>query len=330
MDEIEPSNHRYLVADIGGTNTRVAISNGRNVVLESIRRYKNADASDVVDILRRFIAEQTSPDFDACCIAAAGPNKSGRIKMSNIGWVIDPAEIRNATNIQAVELLNDLQALGYSVDSLKSDALIPVVGGSNDKQLNTVQLVVGVGTGFNAASVHFPQDNQKLVTVSESGHISLPIGNEADLRLGKFASRSPGFAAVEDVLSGRGLEKIYAWLGEQSGQRLSKSASEICATLDGETDPQAIIAAGIFARILGTIVGDLALIHLPSGGIFFAGGVIRSFAPHLTKLGFTEAFRSKGRFEDHMLSYEIFVVDDDFAALNGCAAFLGTDKQAAR
>ena len=77
-----------------------------------------------------------------------------------------------------------------------------------------------------------------------------------------------------------------------------------------------------FARLFGTIAGNLALIHLPFGGIYLSGGVARAFGPHLADLGFVEAFRSKGRFASFMDMFGITVINDDYAALAGCASHL--------
>ena len=85
MHDLDIEGRRYLVADIGGTNTRVAITHGRNVIADSIRRYKNVEVPSLENLLCLYIAEYGAFDFDGCCIAAAGPHQSGRIKTSNIG-----------------------------------------------------------------------------------------------------------------------------------------------------------------------------------------------------------------------------------------------------
>ena len=38
-----PANSLFLVADIGGTNTRVALADGRRILPTTIRRYSNAE-----------------------------------------------------------------------------------------------------------------------------------------------------------------------------------------------------------------------------------------------------------------------------------------------
>ena len=68
--------------------------------------------------------------------------------------------------------------------------------------------------------------------------------------------------------------------------------------------------------------GNLALIHLPFGGIFLVGGVARAFAPYLGRLGFETAFRDKGRFAGFMGNFPVTAVTDDFAALTGCASHM--------
>ena len=79
---------------------------------------------------------------------------------------------------------------------------------------------------------------------------------------------------------------------------------------------------GLFARLLGAECGNLALIHLPFGGVFLCGGVARAFQSHLIPMGFAEAFRDKGRFAGFMQSFQVSVIEDDFAALTGCAVYL--------
>ena len=44
--------------------------------------------------------------------------------------------------------------------------------------------------------------------------------------------------------------------------------------------------------------------------------------PYLGPMGLNAAFRDKGRFSDFLADFAVFVVEDDFAALTGCAAHL--------
>ena len=47
-----PADTYSLVADIGGTNTRVALAEGADVHLETVRRYRNADHPELAGVQR--------------------------------------------------------------------------------------------------------------------------------------------------------------------------------------------------------------------------------------------------------------------------------------
>ncbi|MEM6407970.1 MAG: glucokinase, partial [Pseudomonadota bacterium] len=107
-----------------------------------------------------------------------------------------------------------------------------------------------------------------------------------------------------------------------AGARPHCAASVLRAGFEAVHDSVAYKAAEMFVRMLGTVSGNLALIQLPFGGIYFAGGVARAFAPHFERLGFLSAFRDKGRFAGFMQKFSVHVIEDDFAALTGCANYL--------
>ena len=161
-----------------------------------------------------------------------------------------------------------------------------------------------------------------MVMPSESGHANLPIRTEAELRLMHFVETAHGFPSVEDVLSGRGLERVYAWLGQEAGDPREARSADIVAGCKSGADPRAIEAAQIFTRMLGTTAGNLALTYLPFGGVYLSGGVSQAFAPLLKEFGFDDAFRDKGRFAGFMGNFGVKVIEDDYAALTGCASHL--------
>lgn len=315
-----PKDTYALVADIGGTNTRVALADGRKLVPGTIRRYSNADYPGLETVLRQYISDEGGVDPIAACVAVAGPVRDGRASMTNLDWAIDTETLARATNAENVAILNDLQAQGHALGFLDDSNLRCLIH-APAAQDKATRLVVGVGTGFNAAPV-FETDHGRLVTPSESGHANLPIRNERELRLCQYVSNAHGFPAVEDVLSGRGLERVYAFLGQEACAPAELKAQDIMTACEDGSDPRAIEAAQVFARILGTVCGNLSLIQLPFGGVYLVGGVARAFAPFLNKFGFDDAFRDKGRFAGFMSNFSVHVVEDDYAALTGSAAHL--------
>jgi len=254
-------------------------------------------------------------------VAVAGPVRDGKGTLTNLAWEIDEPTVARATGAARAAVLNDLQAQGHALGHLSAGALTTVLPGRAAPQAAT-RLVIGVGTGFNIAPVH-DVPGGRLVAPAEAGHVTLPVRSEADLRLSAHLAREHGFADVEEVLSGRGLGHLYAWLGQQAGDPRPATAADVMAALKAGTDPRAEAAARLFVRFLGTVAGDLALTFLPFGGIYLIGGVSRALAPWMAPFGFAEAFRDKGRFGPLIEDFSVSVIEDDYAALIGLAHHLG-------
>ena len=317
-----PADTFSLVADIGGTNTRVALAEGLVLLPETVRRYRNKDYAGLETVLTRFLEKEGGVDCTGACVAVAGPVRDGVGELTNLDWRIDKDALARASQAETVAILNDLQAQGHALGRIADDKLreiVPIPAHSPQ----AAKLVIGVGTGFNAAPV-YDTDAGRLVTPSESGHANMPVRTEAELRLLKFVETAHGFPAVEDVLSGRGLERIYAWLGFEADDPREAKAADIMAACKAGTDPRAEEAARNFVRILGTVAGNMALIHLPFGGVYLSGGVSQAFAPLLKDYGFDDAFRDKGRFAGFMGNFGVAVIEDDYAALAGCAGHLAS------
>lgn len=318
-----PANALSLVADIGGTNTRVALANGTTLLPETVRRYRNSGYPGLETVLRQYISEEGDVDCKGACVAVAGPVRDGVGTMTNLDWTIDKDTLRRATKADTVAILNDLQAQGHALGYVEDKNISCIIESQTPEtpSANAVRLVIGVGTGFNAAPV-FETYAGRFVAPSECGHANLPIRNEAELELCKFVENAHGFPAVEDVLSGRGLERVYLFLGTQDGDPREKSAADIMQSVNNGDDPRADETVRVFVKILGTVAGNLSLIQLPFGGVFMVGGVARAMTPHLERFGFAQAFRDKGRFAGFMQNFAVSVIEDDYAALTGCASHL--------
>ncbi|MBS1303750.1 ROK family protein [Loktanella sp. SALINAS62] len=323
---IRQANSYNLVADIGGTNTRIALAQGADVMPATVKRYRNVDFTGLESVIRQYCDDQGHVDPHAACVAVAGPVRDGRAAMTNLDWTIDTDTLARASRSEKVAILNDLQAQGHALGHIAPAHLRQVLTGTSAGP-DATKLVIGVGTGFNAAPV-FETPRGRIVTASESGHANLPIRTDLELRLCQYVSNAHGFPAVEDVLSGRGLERVYAFLGQEAGEPKEILAQDIMTALADGADARAAEAARIFVRILGTVAGNLSLIQLPFGGVYLAGGVARAFGPYLTQFGFGDAFRDKGRFAGFMSNFPVTIIEDDYAALTGCACQLeALDRQ---
>ena len=312
---------RLLVADIGGTNTRAALSDGVQLRASTITRFRNVEFGSLAEVLAAFVAQHGTPPLDGACIALAGPvTQQGAEavgQMTNLQWQLDTAQMRAVTGAPQAAIINDLQAQAYALPHLDKSHIEQLFGPAGTP--GAPQLVLGVGTGFNAAVAHSAGGDLRVVPASEAGHIGLPVGTAEEWELAQFVGAKNGFAALEDVLSGRGLERVYDFVRQTIPDAPAHTAAEIVATAD--TYPATERALQLFARILGRASGDLSLIHLPLGGVYLVGGVARAIAPYMARYG-AQAFADKGRFTEFMAQFGLSVLHDDYAALIGCAGRL--------
>ncbi len=316
-----------ILADLGGTNTRVALAEGTAVREGSIRRFSNAEykaaGKDIGHILRDYL-DQTGESVSAVCVAAAGPVQDGVAVMTNLDWTMDAAKLGRATGARQVAILNDLQAQGHALGHIAPEKLRVVIDGP--KRADGPMLVVGLGTGVNAAPVH-GSGAARVVPPSECGHVNMPVRTEDDLALMRFVEallRQRGEVAhcgVEEVLAGRGLGNLYAFAAHRAGQSGKMDSARVMAALEAG-DALAERAAALYVHILAQTLADLALIHLPYGGIYLIGGMSRALTPYFDRFGLTTGFREERRVDLLQTAFSVTVVEDDFAALTGCAAYL--------
>ncbi|MGL6211960.1 MAG: ROK family protein, partial [Paracoccaceae bacterium] len=313
-----------ILADIGGTNTRVALADGGTVRRDSALSFKNAEHPGLEPILTEYLSQQGLTRVDGACVAAAGPVQDGVAEMTNLSWVIDAAQLTRATGATQTAILNDLQAQGQALGHIAPDHLRRVVDGP--VKPGASMLVVGLGTGVNAAPVHDTPWG-RVVPPSECGHVNMPVRTDEDLALihhieALLAIQGDApHCGVEEVLAGRGLANLHGFAAAQSGQKSTLTSSQVLAAL-AENDPTATHAAQLYVRILAQTLADLALIHLPYGGIFLIGGMSRALTPHFDRFGLGATFREARRVDLLTRDFSITVVEDDYAALTGCAAYL--------
>ena len=316
-----------ILADLGGTNTRVALAEGDRVRADTVRRFSNAEykaaGKDIAHILRDYL-DQTGAQVSGVCVAAAGPVQDGVATMTNLDWTMDADKLGGATGAAQVAILNDLQAQGHALGHIRAENLRTVMPGP--QKAGGSMLVVGLGTGVNAAPVHDTPWG-RVVPPSECGHVNMPVRSEEDLRLVRFveallaARGEVAHCGAEEVLAGRGLANLNAFAAAEAGGASTALSAEVLAALDAG-DATATKAAALYIRILAQVLADLALIHLPYGGIYLIGGMARAMTPHFDRFGLAATFREARRVDLLQNDFSITVVEDDYAALAGCAAYL--------
>ncbi|WP_146345849.1 glucokinase [Phaeobacter marinintestinus] len=298
-----------LVADVGGTNTRLAILEPSGN-LSAPQRYSNDSYASFEAVLEAFGPQK----FDGCVIAIAGPVTRDRAQLTNRNWVFHRPTIARQLGLpgpDSVRLMNDLAALGHALPGVRSDQLSHIRPIQNSAGTNGQALVVGIGTGFNVALVKLSQQ-QPVVLEAELGH-ACPPASVSHALAAAWGDAPERFVTNEDVFSGRGLAKVHQLLA--GGTLLT--GPDILANY--ENDVAAAHTVDLLAELLGLLTQQLIYMYLPFDGVYFAGGVARGILGSPARGHFLNKLKSPGPFADQTDRVAVRLINDDAAALGGIA-----------
>lgn len=307
-----------LLADIGGTNARFALSQGDQIgPIDYVKVAQHPTVREaILEVLRRAGGEQPQ----RAVLAVAGPVTNNRCVMTNSPWVIDGNELRPALGFDSVHVLNDFEVVAWSLPALQPADLIPL-GGQNGLAGEPL-LVIGPGTGFGVSCL-VERHGARLAVVTEAGHATLPAENEREERVIASLRRRLGHVSIErGALSGSGLQSLYQALSEIDGAQVPyRDAAAITrAALDGSCDVSRATLE-MFCAILGSIAGNLAVTFGARGGVYVAGGIVPRFPEFIAASAFRARFEAKGRFQDYLRDIPTWLIAKPDASFVGLKMF---------
>lgn len=273
-----------LAADIGGTNTNLAIMYGRNTLF--YQQYSSI-STDFYRNLDSFLASAMANGIarpGLACFCAAGRVRDGQITLTNAGIRLETKELEARLGIPCF-LLNDFSAVAWGIygSSRQADEMISLSGHTEPPVSDEGPLVaIGAGTGLGFAWGHstggIPQ-----VFPSEGGHISMPVFSRETEALAvwleKKYAESPG---AEAAASGIGLSNLLEWLAskEKEPSPLVKSILALEPKARGkaisagwESDSLCKKAMELFIAIYARVSANMALVFIPTAGLYLGGGI---------------------------------------------------------
>lgn len=308
-----------LVGDIGGTNSRFAVTVRGTMVLRSERHYSNAGfptLQSAIDTYLRDVEEKPGSGV----LAIAGPVAGESVAPTNLpSWRFDRGSLRAALGFSCLDVINDFEAVAYALPHLSGDQAKPV-GTPLTGALDGTLAVLGPGTGLGIGAL-VKHGAQWRAIASEGGHaeVGSPVSREGRA-VHETIFRQLGRVSGEHVLSGSGLERIDAALRALAGQPLHLSAAEIGHRALTHEDPVATKAALIFFDYLARFAGDVALMFGAKGGVFLYGGVCQKLAPLLDPKSFRATFEDKSPLRPFLQEIPIKLITAPAPGLLGCAA----------
>ena len=292
-----------LLMDIGGTNIRYAYIENSNIkeIIKEPFQEDNFEAYLTNLINKKFKKTKI------IAIAAAGPKINNKIELTNRNLVIDAQSIRKNFDLEACYLMNDWEAIGFSLKELPSSELVSLKKGGNDLENS---LLIGPGTGLGLTMIVngeiIPTEAGNIINATESALKNFSLNKDKD------------FIVLEDILSGPGIKKIYE---KKFGEELSSEKIIEQAKL-GDEKARFVIEG--FLKTLSQIICDICL-SFSIGKIFFAGAILNSLEDFLAEIDLLSNAKEqeiKSKYLPLIGETSITLIKTEEPAIYGCIGYI--------
>lgn len=298
-----------LVADIGGTNARVAFRTNGQIGTPHLRR--TADFASLKDLLADVIQTAHVRPRRAA-LALAGPITEDIVRFTNLPWSFSGKALAQGLGVEQLLLENDVAAIAWSLPQLTSADLSVL---RNGQPVHATKVVIAPGTGVGMSALT-PIGNQWAVVNSEGGHAY--AASEVLGTYGPKIWREGVPLSWEQLLSGDGLLMMYRATARSIK---AKTPADVTA-LARASDDDARNVLDMYARLLGACAGDMAMIFGARGGGYIAGGIVPALGDLFPIPAFESGFLSKGDFEPYVKPIPVFLVTHPYPALHGLGQLL--------
>jgi len=279
-----------LVADIGGTNIRIAQSS-REGQFEERKSYLIKDHKNFQSAYQAYQSEAViHAPFVRAVLGVAGPVSNGTVALTNNSWTLNEEEISEILGKAPVRIINDLEAVAHALPYISDEVLVAIGNVAPSSNNSHRKLAVNIGTGFGAAAL-IPAGTSWVSCSTEAGHMSLCAESHDELTL--LEGLDPPAKSVENILSGQGLVKLHnSLVPNYEGLYGVTTSSEVIDAIG--RNKAAEVAMTYFTRFLGRVVGDLTLALGCWGGVYMVGGVIEGWSRNIDANLFRSQFENKG------------------------------------
>jgi len=321
-----------LAGDVGGTKTLLGLFSRRASRPEpiAVQSFPTTSYPDLSQVISAFANHERvrGTRLEAAAFGVAGPVLGQTATLTNVAFRIDAGEIGRAFEIPRVRLLNDLQAMAYSVTAL-ADSEVHILQAGEPRPSGNIGLIAA-GTGLGEAAV-YKTPAGLFPAPTEAGHGDWAARNERDIVVLRALIARFGRAQVEDVLSGPGLVNLH---------RITHQDHD-CPAIDDDTNPHApalitnaalerrcagcVEALDVFVSAYGAEAGNLALRTVATGGLFVGGGIAPKIMPALIDGRFMRAFLDKHPFKEMLSKVPVKIILNQDSALLGAAIAAALD-----
>lgn len=297
-----------LVADIGGSNVRLARSHDSGRLTHVVSHPTSRFAS-FLDALEAYLsATGGSESCTSAALGAAGPVEGCSVTLTNkAAWKITGPQVSAALEDAPVVLVNDLEAVAAALPHLGIDDTEPIGTPKPEVPATRPMLALNIGTGLGAALATC-HAGRWWTQPGEAGHMTLAGNSDLERQLIEPS------ATVESFLSGAGITRAYVRL---NGVGDAHDAAQVLARAARDDNAARVLHAA--TDILGRIAGDLVLATGAWGGVHLCGSVAEGLLAHADRARLRTAFENKGPMQERLQRTPMTVIRRENVALYGLA-----------
>lgn len=308
-----------LVADIGGTNARFALLDGkRQPCAEHV--LSCADFPGLTVAITTYLKRVGVAQLRQAAIAVATPITGDWIQFTNSDWSFSIEAARQELGLEKLLILNDFTALALALPLLGPDERRAVGGGTAIAEAPIG--LIGPGTGLGVSGLVW-SGSRWIPLQSEGGHVTFSATDAQEWAVGQVLQRRFGHVSPERMLSGPGLTNLHIALAEVEGWPVEElPPADITERALTKSCPHCVEVVELFCGALGTAAGNLAITLGARGGIYIGGGIVPRLGEVFDRSAFRARFEAKGRFSTYLATIPTWVITAANPALRGVAAAL--------
>ena len=237
--------------------------------------------------------------------------------------------LKKKFNFISCDLINDFAVQIYGIPYLKKNQYFTIQNGSHYEGANNdLHAIVGAGTGLGIARGIISGKKVKVLA-SEGGHVEYSPKSKLEWELKIWLKNYLKVERIscERIVSGTGLSRIAEWRlskPDAKNHPLQKYLKEIkifdaarkelpekIYNFSKEGDLLMMEVEGIWLGAYASLLGDVALQELCSGGLWISGGTAPKHFKNFKSDLFMKQFFDKGRLKDILKTIPMKVILDE-------------------
>ena len=329
-------NISLIAADLRDEKTVIGLyaTEDKKIFSKIENTYSTKEFSSFSAIVNQFITEHSLENISKIAVAVPGPVLAGKSAPQRLSWALDTEEIKNATSVSEVFLINDLEASAYGLEQVAAENLVTIHDSGNFTPGNAVLLAPGDGLGEAAL---FWDGSFLRPFATEGGHSEFSPRTNDEVEFYSFLQKIYGIVSWESVLSKGGLFNVYRFLRDVKRQ---VQPDWLTQEIEAGNFTQAIIQGAIqkrdrictmtietFLVFLAREANSLVLKMKATGGLYLSGEIPVMLEDFLNNKKFYKNFIISDKMENILKDIPIYLVKDEKTILNGAALYAAFYKK---